>query len=155
MLKPDNYFKKHSIFFPAKDRAKARKLFRRAIRDYYVMQRKYVFDPETQERVQSILYGATIKHQKKQRRKVKLIFKGRETAGKPPRLEIKVLISRLFILWGQYASTKPTFSWKLKASTPTDFEDFLSDLLPRIGARDVRRYVEAHWQDRKVKIYVV
>jgi hypothetical protein len=51
MLKPDSYFKQHKDYFPAKDRREARKLFRRAIREYYVMQRKYVIEPESGERV--------------------------------------------------------------------------------------------------------
>ena len=76
MLKPDRYFKDYFFCFPAKDRQKARKLFRRAIREYYVMQRKYVIEPESGERVQSVLIGHVIKQQKKQRRKVRLLFTG-------------------------------------------------------------------------------
>jgi hypothetical protein len=52
-------------------------------------------------------------------------------------------------MWGRFAKTDATFSWKNKSATPTDFEEFLMDLLPRLGATDVRRYVEAHWKARK------
>ena len=149
MLKPDSYFKQHKDYFPAKDRREARKLFRRAIREYYVMQRKYVIEPESGERVQSVLVGHVIKQQKKQRRKVRLLFTGRVSAGQPKRPEIKFLIARLFILWGKYAKNPATVSWKTNSAIKTDFEEFLHDLLPKLGARDVRRYVEAHWRDRK------
>ena len=149
MLKPDLYFNKNAYYFPAKDRREARKLFRRAIREYYVMQRKYVIEPESGERVQSVLIGHLIKQQKKQRRKVPLLFTGRVSAGQPKRPEIKFLIARLFILWGRYAKTSATFSWKTHSAITTDFEGFLHDLLPKLGARDVRRYVEAHWRERK------
>jgi len=149
MLKPDRYFKDYSFCFPAKDRREARKLFRRAIREYYVMQRKYVIEPESGERVQSVLIGHVIKQQKKQRRKVRLLFTGRVSAGQPKRPEIKFLIARLFILWGRYATTPATVSWKTHSAIGTDFEEFLHDLLPKLGARDVRRYVEAHWRDCK------
>ena len=149
MLQPDCYFKDYWFCFPAKDRREARKLFRRAIREYYVMQRKYVIEPESGERVQSVLIGHVIKQQKKQRRKVRLLFNGKVSAGKPKRPEIKFLIARLFILWGRYAKTPATFSWKTHSAITTDFEVFLHDLLPRLGARDVRRYVEAHWRDHK------
>ena len=149
MLKPDSYFKQHKDYFPAKDRREARKLFRRAIREYYVMQRKYVIEPESGERVQSVLVGHVIKQQRKQRRKVRLLFTGRVSAGQPKRPEIKFLIARLFILCGRYATTPATVSWKTHSAIETDFEEFLHDLLPKLGARDVRRYVEAHWRDRK------
>lgn len=149
MLKPDDFFKGYNNNFPTNDRRKARALFRRAIRDYFVMQRKYVIEPKTNKQVQSVFYGETVKIQKKQRRIVKLIFKGHASAGQPRRLEIKVLVARLFILWGSYASTPATFSWKIKSSIQTDFEEFMFDLLPKIGAKDVRRYVETHWKERK------
>jgi hypothetical protein len=149
MLEPDKYFNSKSEYFPAKDRNKARKLFRRAIRDYYVMQRKYVIEPETGERVQSVFMGYTIKKQKTQRRKIKVLFNGRIAAGRPRRLWLKLLISRLFILWGNYSKHPASFSWKTPSAIPTGFEDFLFDLLPRLGVNDVRRYVEKHWEERK------
>jgi hypothetical protein len=149
MLKPDDFFKGYNINFPTLNRSKARVLFRRALRDYYVMQRKYVINPETNERVSSVFIGETIKQQKKQRRRTKKYFRGHTSAGQPRRLEIKFLIARLFILWGTYASTPATFSWKTNSAIKTDFEDFMFDLLPKIGAKDVRRYVELHWQERK------
>ena len=149
MLKPDNYFKQHSHHFPTKDRATVRKLFRRAVRQYYAMQRKYVIDPVTQLPAKRIYVGAMIKKQKTQNRVVKHFFKGRYAAGRPERLEIKLLISRLFILWDNYSKTPATFAWKTSNSIQTEFEVFLNDLLPRLGAADVRRYVEKHWAERK------
>jgi hypothetical protein len=149
MLKPDSYFKDHQNYFPAKDRREARKLFRRAIREYYVMQRQYVIEPESGKRVQSVMTGEVIRQQKNQNRRVKLLFKGRSSAGQPKRPEIKFLIARLFILWGKYAKGPATLSWKHHLAYETDFEAFLLDLLPKLGASDVRRYVEAHWKGRK------
>lgn len=152
ILKSDRYFNQNSYYFPAKDRQKARKLFRRAVREYYVMQRKYVIDPDTGKRTKSVFYGEAIRHEKKQKRKVKFSYTGHTKAGRPPRPEIKLLLSRLFILWGQYAKSPPTFSWVKKEAIQTEFEVFLFDLLPRLGANNVKRYVESHWRDRKVKI---
>lgn len=149
MLSPDKFFGQYNSDFPAQTRSEARKLFRRAIRDYYVMQRRYVIDPVSGKRVPSILVGEVIKQQKAQRRKFKRLFTGRSSAGRPKRLEIKLLVARLFILWGRYAQYPATFSWKTGVGTQTNFEAFLSDLLPRLGAPDVRRYVEAHWRERK------
>lgn len=149
MLKPDEYFRKISFYFPIKNHRLARQLFRRAIRDYYVMQRQFVVDPKTGKRVNGVFVRKFIQLQKKQRRIVTTIFQGRKGAGRPIKLEIKVLISRLFILWGRFASTQATFSWKTKFAVKTDFEEFLLELLPRLGAPDVRRYVEAHWKARK------
>lgn len=148
MLKPDLYFNKHADYFPAKDRKKARQLFRRAVRDYHVMRRRFVIDPETGRRVQKVMTGAVIKQEKKQRRFVRIYFSGKNSAGRPPRPEIKLLISRLFALWGLYAASHTAFSWKTNTSTPTKFERFLHDLLPRLGASDVQRYVEEHWRNR-------
>jgi hypothetical protein len=149
MLKPDAYFKAIDHFFPIKNHRLARQLFRRAIRDYYVMRRRLIFDPISGQRVESIFVGEFIQQQKNQKRKVKKIFRGNKGAGRPSKYEIKVLISRLFIMWGRFAKTDATFSWKTKLAIKTDFEDFLDDLLPRLGATDVRRYVEAHWKARK------
>ena len=149
MIKPDRYFKQYDHYFPAQNRRAARKLFRRAIRTYYVMQRKYVIEPESGKRVKSVLYGEAFQQQKKQRRKVKRFFKGRTSAGRPKRPEVKLLISRLFILWGNYSLHPATVSWKTVKAVPTIFEEFLLDLLPALGATDVRRYVEAHLKDRK------
>ena len=149
MLSPDEFFKRYHSDFPPQTRPNARKLFRRAIRDYYVMQRKYVIEPESGERVHALLVGEFVQHQKTQRRKVSRLFKGRLSAGRPPKPEIKLLVSRLFILWGRYAKQPATFSWKKKSSIKTEFEIFLQDLLPRLGAPDVRRYVETHWRERK------
>lgn len=149
MLKPDNYFNQNSHYFPAKDRAKARILFRRAIRQFYSMQRKYVIDPVTNLPTKCIYTGAFIRKQKTQYRLEKRFYKGRSTAGRPPRPEIKLLMSRLFILWGNYAKTPASFSWKKQSAIETDFEIFLFDLLPLLGANDVRRYVEKHWAERK------
>lgn len=149
MISPDNFFKLYNPDFPPINRKKARILFRRAIREYYVMRRNYVIEPETGERVQSVLIGEIVKVQKAQRRKVRRLFNGRLSAGRPKKPEIKLLMSRLFVLWGRYSDKPATFSWKTKTSIQTDFEIFLFDLLPRLGARDVRRYVEAHWRERK------
>jgi hypothetical protein len=104
MLKPDNYFKIIEHHFPAKDRHKARLLFRRAIRQYHVMRRRHVIDPATGKRVQRTLIGEVVQNQKTQRRKVKRYFSGQVKAGRPSRPEIKLLVSRIFILWGKYAS---------------------------------------------------
>ena len=95
------------------------------------------------------MYGEAFQQQKKQRRKVKRFFKGRTSAGRPKRPEVKLLISRLFILWGNYSLHPATVSWKTVKAVPTIFEEFLLDLLPALGATDVRRYVEAHLKDRK------
>ena len=157
MLKPDYYFNTPSNLsnFPAKDRKQARILFRRAIREYHVMRRRYVVDPQTGKRVQSVLMGHVIRQQKSQRRKVEVLFTGKSSAGRPTKPEVKLLVARLFILWGKYADTPASLSWKdhpsrpTYLSVPTAFECFLCDLLPRLGASDVRRYVEAHWRERK------
>ena len=151
ILKPDNYFKRIEHHFPVKDRHKARLLFRRAIRQYHVMRRRYVIDPATGKRVQRILIGEVFQNQKSQRRKFKRYFSGQIKAGRPSRPEIKLLVSRIFILWGEYASSPATLSRKTFARNmiQTDFELFLTDLFPRLGASDVRRYVEAHWRERK------
>jgi hypothetical protein len=95
------------------------------------------------------LVGDVIQRQKTQRRKVKRLFTGRKTAGRPKRPEIKLLVARLFILWGSYANTPATFSRKSVDALPTRFEDFMHDLLPKLGASDVRRYMEDHWRERK------
>jgi hypothetical protein len=161
MLKPDRYFEQIKYHFPTPNRTEARKQFRRAIRSYYVMQRKYVIDPSTGKRAEGVLRGEFIQQQKNQRRKVKRIFKGRKSAGRPKRPEIAYLISKLFIIWGRFTHHPASHSWKPKEkipafhSTPTYFEEFLLDLLPKLGAPDVRRYVQNHWKQRKVKIYVV
>lgn len=161
MLKPDLYFEQYKYYFPTKNRKQARKQFRRAIRSYYVMQRKYVINPSDGKRVKEVVYGEFIQRQKNQRRKVKKIFKGRKSAGRPRRPEVAHLVSKLFIIWGQFSHHPTSHSWKPKEkppvfySTPTYFEEFLLDLLPALGATDVRRYVEEHWRQREVKIYVV
>lgn len=149
MLSPDKFFGLYHSEFPVQTRNEARKLFRRAIRDYYAARRRYVIDPESGRRVPGVLMGETIKQQKSQRRKVASFFKGRPSAGRPTRPEIKFLIARLFIMWGRYAQEPATFSWKTGVAEKTNFEAFLFDLLPRLGAPDVRRYVEAHWRERK------
>ena len=149
MISPDRFFIFYHPDFPAKTRTKARNLFRRAIREYYVMQRKYVIEPESGERVQSVFIGKVIQHQKAQRRIVRRLFKGQTSAGRPKKPEIKLLLARLFILWGRYAKSPSTLSRKCKNAIATDFENFLLELLPKLGAKDVRRYVEAHWRERK------
>jgi hypothetical protein len=148
MLKPDCYFKQYDFYFPAKNRNKARDLFRRAIRHYYVMRRKFVIDPATGTRTHRVHYGTVIKQQKKQQRLVKLFYTGQSAAGRPARPEIKLLVARLFVLWGMYASSKATFPWK-KTAIETDFDVFMHDLLPRLGASDVKRYAETHWRERR------
>jgi hypothetical protein len=161
MLKPDRYFEQIEYYFPTPNRRKARKEFRRAIRNYYVMKRKYVIDPSTGKRTAGVLHGEFIQQQKKQRRKVKKIFKGRKSAGRPKRPEVVYLVSKLFFIWGKFSHHPASHAWKPKEkspafhSIPTYFEEFLLDLLPKLGAPDVRRYVENHWKQRKVKIYVV
>ena len=155
MLKPDNYFNQYDFYFENVRRSEARKLFRRAIRQYYVMQRRYVIDPSTGLRVTSYQTGASIVKQKHQRRNVKKFFTGNSRSGRPARPEVNLLVARLFILWGKYAKSPATFSWKKPCATPTMFEDFVCDLLPRLGAPDVRRYVQAHWKARKSRFYDV
>ena len=155
MLKPDKYFDDFLQFeFEQKHRRKAKVRFRRAIRHFFVLQRRYVIDPESGERVQGVRYGQLIQKQKNQRRKVELIFRGKKV-GQPEKFEITILMSRLFVIWGMYAKTNPTFSWKKKSAIPTDFELMLLDLLPKLGAKHVRRYAEKHWQEREKKIYMV
>ncbi len=151
MLKPDNCFQGIAHHFPAKDRHKARLLFRRAIRHYYVMRRKHVIDPATGKRVQRIFIGEFVQTQKTQRRKFKRYFSGQVKAGRPSRPEIKLLVSRIFILWKKYAGSAATLSRKTSARSTiqTNFELFITDLFPRIGASDVRRYIETHWRERK------
>jgi hypothetical protein len=151
MLKPDQYFKNNEHHFPAKNRHKARLLFRRAIRQYHVMRRKYVVDPATGRRVQTFLIGEFVKNEKTQRRKVKRYFSGQVNAGRPSRPEIKLLVARIIILWGKYANTSATFAWKspIHNLVQTEFELFVIDLFPRLGASDVRRYIETHWKERK------
>ena len=148
MVKPDKYF--YDFVQPdiePKFISKARKSFRRAIRDYYCMQRQYVYEPETGERVQSVRQGMYIEQQQSQRRKKEVIFNGRK-AGRPQKIEIQILVSRLFLMWGRYAKTPPTFSWKTKTTVETDFECMRLDLLPKLGAKDVRGHVEKHWHAR-------
>jgi hypothetical protein len=113
------------------------------------MRRRYVIEPVSGDRVQSVIIGEVIKQQKTQRRKIRRVFTGQNSAGRPQRPEVKLLVARLFILWGRYASTPATLSRKSKPPIPTPFEDFISDLLPKLGAPDVRRYVEEHWRERK------
>jgi hypothetical protein len=149
MLKPDKYFEQNKHYFPSYKRKAARKLFRRAIRDYYVMQRKYLIEPLTKKRVQNVFTGEVIKQNRTQKRKVKILFTGRTSAGRPVRPEIKLLLARLFILWERYTNHPATFAWKKESAVQTHFEQFMFDLLPRIGASDVRRYVETHWRERK------
>jgi hypothetical protein len=125
------------------------------------MRRNYVINPSDGKRAKEVMYGEFIKQQKKQRRKVKKIFKGCRYAGRPKRPEVTYLISKLFVIWGKFSHHPASHSWKHNekepafCSTPTYFEEFLLDLLPALGAPDVRRYVENHWRQRKVKIYVV
>lgn len=149
MLSPDKVFKDYHPDFPTPTRSIARRLFRRAVREYYVMRRRYVIEPDSGNRVPSVLIGEVIKKQKTQRRKIKRVFTGKKSAGRPQRPEVKLLVARLFILWGRYASSPATLSRKSKLAVPTPFEDFISALLPQLGAPDVRRYVEAHWRERK------
>jgi hypothetical protein len=149
MVWPDKFFALYDHDFPIQTRDKARILFRRAVREYYVTQRKFVIDPESGARVRKLLIGEFVQKQKNQRRKVKRFHTGQKAAGRPKRPEIKLLIARLFVLWCRYATSKATFSWKTAVGNPTRFELFLRDLLPQLGARDVRRYVEAHWRERK------
>ncbi|MFM7569450.1 MAG: hypothetical protein ACKO8O_12225 [Betaproteobacteria bacterium] len=155
MLSPDRFFGEYSDDFPPQNRNEARKLFRRAIREYYVMHRRFVIDPESGKRVKRVFVGAVIQQQKRQRRTVKSYFTGRRQAGRPERPEIKLLVARLFILWGRYARKPATFSWKGGFGKQTRFEAFMFHLLPLLGAPDVRRYVEAHWRDREVLINAV
>lgn len=149
MRSPDILFKDYHPNFPTPTRSAARRLFRRAVREYYVMRRRYVIDPDSGDRVQSVLIGEVIKKQKTQRRKIKRSFTGKNSAGRPQRPEVKLLVARLFILWGRYASSPATLSRKSGFANPTPFEDFISGLLPQLGAPDIRRYVEAHWRERK------
>lgn len=149
MLYPDRLFNCYAFNFPDQTRATARRLFRRAVREYYVMQRRYVVDPVTSRRVSKLLIGEVIQQQKNQRRRVKQYYTGRQRAGRPQRPEIKLLVARLFVLWGRCAATPTTFSWKTELAKSTKFEDFLFDLLPKVGAPDVRRYVETHWRERE------
>ena len=155
MLKPDNYFIQYDFYFENVRRSDARKLFRRAIRQYYVMQRRYVIDPSTGLRVKRYQTGAYIMQQKAQRRIVKKIFTGNSRSGRPARPEVNLLVARLFILWSNYAKSPATFSWKKPSAIPTMFEDFVCDLLPRLGASDVRRYVQAHWHATRSSVYYV
>lgn len=149
MLSPDKFFMNYHLDFPAQTRSASRKLFRRAVREYYVMRRRYVIEPVSGRRVQSVLIGEVIQQQKGQRRRIKRVFTGQSSAGRPKRPEVKLLIARLFTLWRRYAKTEATLARKSKMAIPTAFEDFITDLLPRLGAPDVRRYVEAHWRERK------
>jgi len=149
MVLPDKFFSIYQADFQVQTRDKARGLFRRAVREYYVMQRKFVIDPVSGARVSKVLIGEFVQKQKHQRRKVKRFHTGQNAAGRPKRPEIKLLIARLFVLWRRYATSKATFSWKTGVGNPTRFELFLYDLLPQLGASDVRRYVEAHWRERK------
>ena len=149
MLSSDKFFKRYHPDFPTQTRSAARRLLRRAVREYYVMRRRYVIDPVSGHRVQSVLIGEVIQQQKAQRRKIRRVFTGQNTAGRPKRPEVKLLVARLFILWGHYASTPATLARKSRSAIPTRFEDFISDLLPRLGAPDARRYVEDHWRERK------
>lgn len=155
MLKPDQYFKDYLQFEIEKEyRRKAQVSFRRAIREFYVIQRRYVIEPVKGRRVQRIEYGRTSLRQKNQRRSVDVYFNGQKV-GQRKKLEINLLMSRLFVLWGRYAKTKPTFSWKSKLTTQTEFECFLNGLLPKLGAKHVRRYAETHWREREKKGLVV
>lgn len=149
MVMPDSFFNLYSSSFRQQTRNEARRLFRRAIREYYVMRRRFVIDPESGRRVKRVFEGEAIQQQKGQRRKVKRYFTGHRRAGRPERPEIKLLVARLFILWGRYAYEPATFSWKTGVGKQTSFEIFMLHLLPMLGASDVRRYVEAHWRDRK------
>jgi hypothetical protein len=160
-LKPDRYFEQIEHYFPTPNRREARKQFRRAIRSYYVMQRKYLIDPTNGKRTTGVLLGEYIQRQKHQRRKVKRIFNGQKSAGRPKRPEVIYLVSKLFIIWGRFSHHPASHAWKSTKkspsfhSIPTFFEEFLLDLLPKLGAPDARRYVENHWKQRKVKINVV
>lgn len=151
MVSPDRFFVNYIFDFAPGAHNEARKLFRRAIRQYYVMQRRYVIDAESGKRKPRVSVGMFIQQQKNQRRIVERFYTGRSSAGRPQRPEIKLLIARLFILWGRYALTPATFSWKTEVGRQTSFEAFLFELLPQLGAKDIRRYVEAHWRERKQK----
>ena len=156
MLKPDKYFNQYDFYFEKVHWSEARKLFRRAIRQYYAMQRRLFFDPSTELLVKKKHQtGAFIVRQKHQRRIVKKFFTVNSRSGRPTRPEANLLVARLFILWGKYAKSPATFSWKKPCATPTMFEDFVCDLMPRLGAPDVRRYVQAHWKARKSRFYDV
>jgi hypothetical protein len=155
VLMPDKYFNEYKLYFVNVHLSEARKLFRRAIRQFYVMQRRYVIDPSTGLREKRYQTGASIVKQKHQRRNVKKFFTGNSRSGRPERPEVNLLVARLFILWGKYAKSPATFSWKKPCATPTMFEDFVCDLMPRLGAPDVRRYVQAHWKARKSRFYDV
>ena len=155
MLKPDKYFNQYDYYFENVRRSEAQKLFRRTIRQYYVMQRRYVIDPSTGLRVKRYLTGASIVKQKHQRRIVKKFFTGNSRSGRPARPEVNLLVARLFILWGKYAKSPATFSWKKPCAIPTMFEEFVCDLLVELGASDVRRYVEAHWKAKRSRVYYV
>jgi len=155
VLKPDKHFNQYDFYFENVRRSEAQKLFRRAIRQYYVMQRRYVIDPSTGLRVKRYLTGASIVKQKHQRRIVKKFFTGNSRSGRPARPEVNLLVARLFILWGKYAKSPATFSWKKPCAIPTMFEDFVCDLLVELGASDVRRYVEAHWKAKRSRVYYV
>ena len=152
---PDEYFNDYALYFKNTHRSEARKLFRRAIRQYYSMQRRYVIDPSTGLRVKRYQTGASIVQQKDQRRFVRKFFTGHSRSGRPARPEVNLLVARLFILWGKYAKSPATFSWKKPGGIPTMFEDFVCDLLPKLDSRDVRRYVEAHWKARMSRVYLV
>jgi hypothetical protein len=155
MLKPDLYFDSYLRFdFNKVDLLKAKIRFRRAIREYYVNQRKYVINPESGEKVLSVRYGSKIVQQKNQKRRVDLIYSGRKKAGRAVNFAIKILISRLIVLWGLYAKKKSLITWK-NSSVSSDFEYALSELLPKLGATNVRRYLENHWKERKQSIYIV
>jgi hypothetical protein len=144
MLTADQIWKRVKHHLPATKRQRGQVVFRRAVREFLSYRCERVYLPHTKRLSKSVQVGErwVFTGGRWRRRKTLLGAKG---VGRPSGVAVDYLVARLGYLWASSHQTATTIHHRrYQEQSPTRWEEFLCDVLIKLGVHDCRRHAVAH-----------
>jgi hypothetical protein len=146
MLCPDEIFQAVRHHLPPPSRRHAEIAFRRIVREHTVYRAATSRAPAMKSG-KKIVVGCRLVYTGRRWRRVYRFLtptwlpRGK---GRPRNLAEELLVSRLAHLWAKSHKKRTTISFKGYTQVPTDYENFMMDVLVRLGVHNHRKYLERH-----------
>jgi len=124
-------------------------VFRRILRQYFSYSKGGSYRPNSNRVSAKIVTGERWVHTGgRWRRKTSLM--GARSKGRPSGLAVEYLVACLAYQWALWQKSRPTIHHGRYQHLPTKWEQFLCDVLLKLGVGDCRRHAERHSAAKRI-----
>ena len=149
MFKADRIWIQVRRHFRPNVQSSGQAVFRRIVRQYYSYSKAGSYRPNSNRVSARIVTGERWVHTGgRWRRKTSLM--GARSKGRPSGLAVEYLVACLAYQWAIWQKSRPTIHHGRYQHIPTKWEQFLCDVLLRLGVGDCRRHSERHSAAKRI-----